>query len=321
MNCSMLGAAMKPSIQPASPVPPDLSDISHQDWVSRWLPRRWQPYARLCRLDRPVGTWLTLLPCLAALVLAAQGWPEWGRLFIFSLGALLMRGVGCTINDIWDRNLDKQVERTRFRPLTSGQLTLKNALWFLIGQLLVCALLLFVINAYSRWLALALLPVVAVYPLCKRFTHWPQVVLGVGFNWGMLMAWSDTQNTVPLAGVLFWMGAVCWQVGYDTLYAYTDRRDDLKMGMRSTAILFGEFGKWWISAFYALTIALWVWAGVLLGLHAAYYGVLALVAAHFGWQMVVFDLQRIEHGFKLFRANMAAGVMLIVAALAGTLLH
>jgi len=299
--------------------PLDLSDISRQDWVSRRLPQPWQPYARLCRLDRPVGTWLTLLPCLAALVLAADGWPQVWRLFIFSLGALLMRGVGCTINDIWDRNLDKQVERTRFRPLTSGQLTLRHALWFLLAQLLVCALLLLAINPLSRWLALALLPVVAVYPLCKRFTHWPQVVLGVGFNWGMLMAWSDTQNTLPLAGVLFWAGAIAWQVGYDTLYAYTDRRDDLKMGMRSTAILFGERGKLWISVFYLLTLALWAWAGGLLDLHLAYYAVLALIAAHFGWQMVVFDLQRIEHGFKLFRANMLAGVMLVVATLAGTL--
>jgi len=303
----------------ATPPCPDLSDIFQQDWVSRWLPQPWQPYARLCRLDRPVGTWLTLLPCLAALVLAADGWPQVWRVLVFSLGALLMRGVGCTINDIWDRNLDKQVERTRFRPLTSGQLTLRQALWFLLAQVLVCALLLLAINPLSRWLALALLPVVAVYPLCKRFTHWPQVVLGVGFNWGMLMAWADTQNTLPLAGVLFWAGAIAWQVGYDTLYAYTDMRDDLKMGMRSTAILFGERGKLWISVFYLLTLLLWAWAGGLLDLHLAYYAALALIAAHFGWQMVVFDLRRIEHGFKLFRANMLAGVMLIVATLAGTL--
>jgi len=256
-----------------------------------------------------VGTWLTLLPCLAALVLAARGWPDVWRLAVFSLGALLMRGVGCTINDIWDRNLDRQVERTRFRPLTSGQLTLTAALWFLLAQLLVCALLLLAINAYSRWLALALLPVVAVYPLCKRVTHWPQVVLGMGFNWGMLMAWTDTQNALPLAGVLFWAGAVAWQVGYDTLYAYTDMRDDRKMGMRSTAILFGAHGKRWISGFYALTCGLWGWTGGLLGLGWGYYGVLGLVAMHFAWQMWVFDLARIEHGFQLFRANMLAGVL------------
>lgn len=303
-----------------TPPLPDLSDISHDDWVSRWLPRSWQPYARLCRLDRPVGTWLTLLPCLAALVQAADGWPTLWRLFIFSLGALLMRGVGCTINDIWDRKLDSQVERTRFRPLTSGQLTLKNALYFLLGQLLVCAMLLLTINAYSRWLALALLPLVVIYPLCKRFTHWPQVVLGIAFNWGMLMAWSDTQNSVPLAAVLFWLGAVCWQVGYDSLYAYADLRDDIKMGMKSTAILFGDKGKQWIGGFYVATWVLWAWAGLLLGLHWSYYAALALIGAHFVWQVSVFDLQRPDRNFQLFRANMTAGVMLIVACLIGTLL-
>ncbi len=303
-----------------TPSHPDLSDISHDDWVNRWLPRAWQPYARLCRLDRPVGTWLTLLPCLAALVLAAEGWPTLWRLFIFSLGALLMRGVGCTINDIWDRDLDSQVERTRFRPLTSGQLTLKNALYFLLGQLLLCAVLLLAINEYSRWLAVALLPIVAIYPLCKRFTHWPQVVLGIGFNWGMLMAWSDTQNIVPLAAVLFWLGAVCWQVGYDSLYAYADIRDDIKMGMKSTAILFGDKGKQWIGGFYVATWALWAWAGVLLGLHWSYYAVLILIGVHFIWQVSVFNLQRPDRNFQLFRANMAAGVMLIAACLVGTLL-
>jgi 4-hydroxybenzoate polyprenyltransferase len=298
---------------------PDLSDMSRNDWVGRWLPGGWGPYARLCRLDRPVGTWLTLLPCLAALVLAAGGWPTLWRLFIFSLGALLMRGVGCTINDMWDRDLDHQVERTRFRPLTSGQLTLRQAAIFLLGQLLVCAVLLLAINAYSRWLALALLPFVAIYPACKRFTHWPQVVLGIAFNWGMLMAWSDTQNTVPLAGVLFWLGAVCWQVGYDSLYAYTDMRDDIKMGMKSTAILFGEQGKIWIGVFYAATWALWAAAGWLLELHEVYYAVLAAIGVHFVWQVAAFDLRRPDRNFKLFRANMAAGVLLIAACLAGAL--
>lgn len=137
---------------------PDLSDIVFTDWVERWLPRAWRPYARLCRLDRPIGTWLTLLPCIAALIQAAGGLPDLRRLIIFSLGALLMRGIGCTVNDMCDRDIDKHVERTRFRPLTSGQLSMRNAVWFLLGQLLVCASLLFFINEMSRWLAVAVLP-------------------------------------------------------------------------------------------------------------------------------------------------------------------
>jgi 4-hydroxybenzoate polyprenyltransferase len=291
------------------------------DWVQRWLPDAWGPYARLCRLDRPVGTWLTLLPCLAALVQAADGWPTLFRLIIFSLGALLMRGIGCTFNDIFDRDFDKKVERTRFRPLTSGQVTLKNALYFVLGQLLVCGLLLFAINAYSRWLAVLLLPIVIIYPLCKRFTYWPQVVLGIGFNWGMLMAWSDTQNVVPPAAVAMWLGAVLWQVGYDSIYAYVDMRDDTQLGLRSTALRFRDKGKAWISGFYIATMALWLYAGVALDMAAAYYGVMAIIAGHFIWQMRMFDLARPDRNFMLFRANIWVGVLLLAAALVGTLLR
>jgi 4-hydroxybenzoate polyprenyltransferase len=291
------------------------------DWVAHYLPASWGPYARLCRLDRPVGTWLTLLPCLAALVQAADGLPTLWRLFIFSLGALLMRGVGCTFNDIFDRDFDHRVERTRHRPLTSGQLSLKNALWFALAQLLVCAVLLLAINAYSRWLALVLVPLVVIYPLCKRYTYWPQVVLGIAFNWGMLMAWSDTRDMVPWAAVAMWLGAVLWQVGYDSIYAYVDVRDDLMLGLRSAAMRFGERGRLWIGGFYVATVALWVAAGWGMGMHWPYYIGMAGVAAHFAWQIHVFDTARPERSFMLFRANMAIGVLLIVAALAGTVLR
>jgi 4-hydroxybenzoate polyprenyltransferase len=297
---------------------PDLSDMRPDDWVDRYLPRSWGPYARLCRFDRPVGTWLTLLPCLAALVQAADGWPTLFRLFIFSLGALLMRGIGCTFNDIFDRDFDKKVERTRFRPLTSGQITLKNALYFVFAQLLVCGLLLFAINSYSRWLAVALLPIVIVYPLCKRFTYWPQVVLGIGFNWGMLMAWSDTQNVVPLGAIAMWLGAVLWQVGYDSIYAYVDMRDDSKLGLHSTALKFADKGKLWISGFYIVTMALWLFAGWSMRMDWPYYIVMAVIAGHLLWQMRVFDPARPDRNFMLFRANMQVGVLLLAAALAGT---
>lgn len=290
------------------------------DWVERWLPRSWGPYARLCRLDRPVGTWLTLLPCLAALVQAADGWPTLFRLVVFSLGALLMRGIGCCFNDIFDRDFDRRVERTRFRPLTSGQLSLKNALWFVFAQLAVCALLLLALNSYSRWLAVALVPIVIVYPLCKRFTYWPQIVLGIGFNWGMLMAWSDTQNSVPLGAIAMWLGAVLWQVGYDSVYAYVDLRDDLKLGLRSTAMRFGDKGHAWIGGFYAATVILWLWGGYAIGMAWPYHVVVAAIGVHFAWQLSTFDLARPDRSFMLFRANITVGVMLLVAALAGTAL-
>jgi 4-hydroxybenzoate polyprenyltransferase len=296
---------------------PDLSDIVFTDWVERWLPRSWRPYARLCRLDRPIGTWLTLLPAIAALVQAAGGLPTLQRLVVFSLGALLMRGIGCTVNDMWDRDIDKHVERTRFRPLTSGQLSMRQAVAFLVAQLLVCASLLFFINTYSRWLALAVLPFVFIYPFCKRVTYWPQAVLGICFNWGMLMAWTDTRDVLPAAGVAMWLGAVLWQIGYDSIYAYVDVRDDLKLGLHSTAMRFAERGKAWISGFYLATLALWTWAGWSLGAGWGYYAGMAALAAHFLWQMARFDLQKPDRNFMLFRSNLWAGVVLVAAALAG----
>lgn len=308
------------TVSNTSPPRPDLADMCPNDWVAKYLPASWGPYARLCRLDRPVGTWLTLLPCIAALIQAAGGWPDLWRLFVFSLGALLMRGIGCCFNDIFDRDFDNQVERTRFRPLTSGQIGLKHALWFVGAQLLIAAMLLFAINSYSRWLAIVLLPLVVIYPLCKRFTHWPQAVLGIAFNWGMLMAWSDTQNSVPLAAIAMWAGAVAWQIAYDAIYGYIDMEDDLKLGLKSAAIRFGDKGRQWLSGFYALSIVLWVAAGYGMDMHWSYFVVMAAIALHFVWQMVQFDPARREQGLPLFKANMTVGVLLIVAALVGTLL-
>lgn len=304
----------------SQPTPPDLNDIAFTDWVERYLPTSWRPYARLCRLDRPVGTWLTLLPCIAALIQAAHGWPDMARLIVFSLGALLMRGIGCTVNDMCDRNFDKHVERTRFRPLTSGQLSMRNAVWFLLAQLLVCASLLFFINEMSRWLALAVLPFVFVYPLCKRVTYWPQAILGICFNWGMLMAWSDTQNNLPLAAVAMWLGAVLWQIGYDSIYAYVDVRDDRRLGLHSTAMRFADAGKVWVGGFYVATVILWAWGGYAMGLGWGYYLGIGAIAAHLIWQMTVFNLQRPDRNFMLFRANIWIGVLLVAAALAGTLI-
>src|SRR5699024_5994719 len=186
---------------------------------------------------------------------------------------------------------------------------------------LVAALLLLAINSYSRWLAVALLPFVVVYPLCKRFTHGLQAVLGIAFNWGMLMAWSDTQNTVPLAAVAMWLGAVAWQIGYDAIYGYIDIEDDLRLGLKSAPIRFGDRGKQWIGGCYAATVALWVWAGHALGLSIGYFVLMGAIALHFVWQIHRFDPKRPGFGLGLFRANMTVGILLVLAALAGTLLY
>jgi len=298
---------------------PDLSDIDFTNWVDRWLPRAWRPYARLARLDRPVGTWLTLLPCLAALVQAANGLPMLPRLIVFSLGALIMRSAGSTANDIADRKFDAHVERTRFRPLASGQLRTRQGVVFLVAELAVAASLLIFLNPLSRWLAVGVLPIVFIYPLCKRFTHWPQVPLGAAFNWGMLMAWADTQGTVPLGAIIMWAGAVAWQVGYDSIYAYVDVTDDVKLKLRSTAIFFGARGREWIGGFYAVTVLLWTIGGYMLSMSAAYFYGMTILAAHLAWQAWRIDIDRPDLNFRLFRANILTGVILLGASIVGTL--
>src|ERR1700675_1790218 len=196
---------------------PDLSDIHRGDWGDRRLPAAWRPYTRLARLDRPVGIWLTLFPCWAALVQASHGFPGPRQLAIFSLGALLMRSAGATVNDIADRKFDGHVERTRFRPLASGQIGATQALVFLAVELALAASLLLFLSPYTRLIAIGVLPLVLIYPLCKRFTHWPQAVLGAAFNWGMLMAWAEVAGHIPAGAVLMWAGAIAWQIGYDTV--------------------------------------------------------------------------------------------------------
>jgi len=297
---------------------PDLSDIHHGDWVDRRLPVAWRPYTRLARLDRPVGIWLTLFPCWAALIQASHGLPDLGELVIFSLGALLMRSAGSTVNDIADRNFDAHVERTRFRPLASGDIGAMHAFVFLVAELMLAASLLFFLTPYTRLIAISVLPLVFVYPLCKRFTHWPQAVLGAAFNWGMLMAWAQIAGHIPAGAVLMWAGAVAWQIGYDTVYAYVDVRDDTRLGLKSTAILFGRRGKLWIGLFYALAVAAWSLGGWLLEMSSPYTIGMLVIAAQLAWQTRRIDLARPDLNYRLFLANILTGVLLAGTALSGT---
>ncbi|OAF17630.1 4-hydroxybenzoate octaprenyltransferase [Bradyrhizobium neotropicale] len=297
---------------------PDLSDIHPGDWVDRRLPLAWRPYARLARLDRPVGIWLTLFPCLAALIQASHGFPAVWQLIVFSLGALLMRSAGSTVNDIADRKFDAHVERTRFRPLASSQLELHQAIAFLIAELGLAASLLIFLNSYTRQMAIGVLPLVFIYPLCKRFTYWPQAVLGAAFNWGMLMVWAEAAGHIPPGAIVMWIGAITWQIGYDTVYAYVDVKDDVRLGLKSTAILFGEKGQACIGLFYALTVASWSLGGWLLGMSSSYAVGMVVIAAHLGWQAWRIDLARPQLSFSLFLSNVLTGALLTIAALIGT---
>ena len=298
---------------------PDLSDINLDDWVERRLPRAWRPYTRLARLDRPVGIWLTLFPCWAALIQASHGFPDIRQLLIFSLGALLMRSAGSTVNDVADRKFDGHVERTRFRPLANGQINILQALSFLAVQLALAASLLFFLSPYTRLVAICVVPLVFIYPLCKRFTHWPQAVLGAAFNWGMLMAWAEVSGHIPLGAILMWGGAIAWQIGYDTVYAYVDVKDDTRLGLKSTAILFGRHGKAIIGVFYGLAVGAWALGGWLLGMSLPYMLGILVIAAHLAWQTGRIDLVRPEVNYRLFLANILTGVLLAGAAVLGTL--
>lgn len=297
---------------------PDLSDIKHGDWVDRRLPSGLRPYARLARLDRPVGIWLTLFPCWAALIQAAHGLPDAGTLIVFTLGALLMRSAGSTVNDMADRKFDGHVERTRFRPLARGDLSIAAAGLFLLVELALAASLLWFLAPLTRLVAVGVLPLVVLYPFCKRFTHWPQAVLGAAFNWGMLMAWAEVTGAIPAGAVLMWLGAVAWQIGYDSVYAYVDIRDDTRLGLRSTAILFGRHGKAAIGLFYGLAVAAWAVGGWLAGMSALYGFGIAVIAVHLGWQAWRLDLGRPDLSFRLFLANILTGLLLAVAAYLGT---
>ncbi len=285
--------------------------------MDRRLPSAWRPYTRLARLDRPVGIWLTLFPCWAALVQASRGFPDIGQLAIFSLGALLMRSAGATVNDIADRKFDGHVERTRLRPLASGEIGILQAFVFLTVQLALATSLLLFLTPYTRLIAICVLPLVFIYPLCKRFTYWPQAVLGAAFNWGMLMAWAEVTGHIPVGAVLMWLGAVAWQIGYDTVYAYVDVRDDTRLGLKSTAILFGQHGKICIGLFYALTVGAWSLGGWLLGMSLPYAIGMLVIAAHLAWQTWRIELARPEVNFRLFLANILTGALLAGAAFVG----
>ncbi|MDK4714040.1 4-hydroxybenzoate octaprenyltransferase [Rhizobium sp. CNPSo 4039] len=298
---------------------PDLSDIKLGDWVDRRLPSALRPYTRLARLDRPVGIWLTLFPCWAALIQASYDFPDLRQLAMFSLGALLMRSAGSTVNDIADRKFDGHVERTRFRPLVSGQIGVLQAVLFLAAELALAASLLFFLTPLTRLVAISVLPLVFAYPLCKRFTYWPQAILGAAFNWGMLMAWSEITGTISVGAVLMWLGAIAWQIGYDTVYAYVDVRDDTRLGLKSTAILFGSRGKACIGLFYAIAVAAWSTGGWLTGMSLPYVVGMLFIAAHLGWQIWRLDLSRPEINYRLFLANILTGMLLAAAAFAGTL--
>jgi 4-hydroxybenzoate polyprenyltransferase len=297
-----------------------VSDAPPDNWVDRFAPAPTRPYLRLSRADRPIGTWLLLIPCLWGIALAAAdgGFRPWDLWLTLSCaaGAFLMRGAGCTWNDLSDREIDAQVARTRSRPLPSGQLTPRAAAVWMLAQAAAAALILFSYNLAAILLGIASLGLVAVYPFAKRFTWWPQLFLGLAFNWGALLAYAAHAGQVSLAAVLLYLSGVAWTLFYDTIYAHQDKEDDALIGVRSTARLFGQNSRAWLRGFLVLAVLLmaaavlvaWLPGGTPLQLALALGGVWGF-GWHLAWQLQRLDTEDPQNCMMLFRSNRDAGLI------------
>jgi len=301
------------------------TDINRTHWILRLLPAGMRPYGRLARWDRPIGIWLLLFPCWWALAFSAPLSREHGAgalawlMLLFAIGALAMRSAGCTWNDLLDRDVDAHVERTRNRPLPAGEVTTRQALAWLVIQAALGAVILFSFNTFAIVVGLASLLVVAIYPLMKRVTSWPQVVLGFAFNWGALLGWAVTQDRIPAAAIALYLGGVAWTLVYDTIYAMQDQRDDAIVGVHSTARRFQARPRTWLTFFAVLTVAGFGLAGWLTGIGVLYYVALAAVAAHLAWQVVTLKPHDPADCLHKFQANRFIGWLLLVGIIAGRL--
>jgi 4-hydroxybenzoate polyprenyltransferase len=299
------------------------------NWVDTIAPTWTRPYLRLARLDRPIGSWLLLLPCWWSAALAAiaagSACPNLMHIALFFVGAFAMRGAGCTWNDIVDRNLDASVERTRSRPIPSGQVSAKRAFGFLVLQALIGLAVLLSFNRFTIALGIASLAIVAVYPFMKRITYWPQIVLGLAFSWGALMGWAAAFGALAIPPLLLYAGSIAWVIGYDTIYAHQDREDDALIGIKSTALLFGERTKPMLGCFYALAVVLIGAAGYTAGAGVVFAIGLLAFAGHLAWQVVRLDIDDPDRCLALFKSDRDAGLILfagmLLDALARTLVH
>jgi 4-hydroxybenzoate polyprenyltransferase len=289
------------------------------NWVDRRAPVWSRPYLRLARLDRPIGSWLLLMPCWWSVALAAiaggERLPNVWHLALFFVGAFAMRGAGCTWNDIVDRDLDRMVERTRSRPIPSGQVSVAQAGLFLVMQALIGLLVLIQFNRFAVAVGLASLAVVAIYPFMKRITYWPQIVLGLAFSWGALMGWAAAFGRLDPPALALYAGSIAWVIGYDTVYAHQDREDDALIGIKSTALLFGERTKPMLAAFYGLATVLIGLAGALAGAGALFGLGLVGFAAHLAWQIARLDIADPELCLRIFKSDRDAGLILFAGML------
>ena len=295
-----------------SDVPGRVADATG-NWVDSLAPASVRPYLRLSRFDRPIGAWLLLMPCWWSVGLAAiqaRALPNAWHVVLFFIGAFVMRGAGCTWNDIVDRNLDARVERTRSRPIPSGQVSLAQAAAFLVAQALVGLAVLLQFNPFAIATGVASLAIVAIYPFMKRITYWPQIVLGLAFSWGALMGWAGAFGRLDWPAILLYAGSISWVIGYDTIYAHQDRDDDALVGIKSTALLFGARTKPMLALFYGVAVLLIGVAGWMAGAGMLFVLALAAFAAHLAWQIFRLDIGDPDLCLAIFKSDRDAGLIL-----------
>ena len=305
-----------------------IADAGIGNWVDRFAPAPLIPYLRLARADRPVGFFLLAFPCFWSVGLAARSldaaYPDPRLLILFAIGALVMRAAGCTYNDIIDRDIDAQVARTRARPIPSGQVSVPSAFLFMVVLSLIGFAVLLSFNGFTIWLGLCVLPIVALYPFVKRFSFWPQAVLGLAFNWGALLGWTSVLARLDWPAIVLYVGAVAWTIGYDTIYAHQDRDEDGVLGLKSTALRFGRSTRAWLAAFYALAFLAITAAGIMAHAGTAFLLGMMAAGAHLAWQVATLNIDDADNCLRRFRSNrdfaaLVFGAILIDMALAAIL--
>jgi 4-hydroxybenzoate polyprenyltransferase len=295
------------------------ADAPAGNWVDRFAPGALKPYLRLMRADRPIGTWLLLIPCWWGLALAAWEDSDWTRALwfalLFSIGAVAMRGAGCAYNDIVDKDFDAKVARTALRPIPSGQIGMKSAWAFLFALCAVGMIVLLQFNPFTVYLGLASLVLVAAYPFMKRITWWPQAWLGLTFNWGALMGYAAVHGAVSVSAICLYAAGLCWTLGYDTIYAHQDKEDDALIGVKSSAIALGNRTLPAVAAAFAGSIAIFAIAGIIDGASALFFAALIPAALHFAWQLRGLDIADPSRCLTIFKSNREAGLLLLAPLL------
>ena len=302
---------------------PDSSatDVPDESWIDRLAPEGTRPYLRLARVDRPIGTWLLLLPCWWSLSLASPSWPDGKMLVLFVIGSLVMRGAGCTVNDIVDREFDARVARTAARPIPSGQVSVRQAVVFLGFQLLLGLVVLLQFNAFAIGLGIGSLVLIVLYPFMKRITYWPQLFLGLTFNWGALLGWAAVKGSLGLSAAALYAAGIFWTLGYDTIYAHQDKEDDILIGVKSTVLKFGAATGPWLIGFYAITVCLLAMTGYLTEMPWPYYLALGIGASQLAWQIRTVEITDPKNCLAKFKSNRNFGLIILAGIVAGQVMN